>query len=200
MEGADSIVELYRRHARVWALARRHELVEQTWMDRFLGLLPASGRILDIGCGSGIPMARYLVERGHPVTGVDSSPEMIELFRQGLPDQTAWVADMRTMELGERFWGLLAWNSFFHLAHEAQRQMFGRFAEHAAPGAALLFTSGPGYGEAIGTLEGEPLYHASLEEAEYRQLLEQNGFRVVAHTREDPNCNHHTVWLAQSGS
>jgi hypothetical protein len=41
------------------------------------------------------------------------------------------------------------------------------------------------------------LYHASLGEAEYRSLLDQNGFDVVSHVVEDPTCGQHTVWLAK---
>jgi hypothetical protein len=56
--------------------------------------------------------------------------------------------------------------------------------EHASPGAALLFTSGPAYGEAIVEYRGEALYHTSLDGAEYRKLLELNGFRIVSHVVE----------------
>lgn len=75
--------------------------------------------------------------------------------------------------------------------------MFPTFREHAAPRAALMFTSGPSHGEAIGTYQGEPLYHASLDGAEYRVLLDEHGFEVVTHVVEDPTCGHHTVWLAR---
>jgi hypothetical protein len=75
--------------------------------------------------------------------------------------------------------------------------MFPIFRTHAAPCAALMFTSGPSHGEAVGSVEGEPLYHASLDIPEYRNLLAQNGFAVVARAVEDPTCGRHTVWLAQ---
>ena len=52
----------------------------------------------------------------------------------------------------------------------------------------------------MGTLEGEPLYHASLDAAEYRALLAAHGFAVVAHAIEDPTCDRHTIWLAQLAS
>lgn len=94
----------------------------------------------------------------------------------------------------------LAWDSFFHLHPDDQRQMFPIFRTHAAPRAALMFTSGPSHGEAVGSFEGEPLYHASLDSAEHRNLLAQNGFAVVAHAVEDPTCGRHTVWLAQLSS
>jgi hypothetical protein len=76
--------------------------------------------------------------------------------------------------------------------------MFPIFRTHARPKAALMFTSGPGHGEAIGTFQGEPLYHGSLDGAEYRSLLEDHGFEVVAQVTEDPDCADQTVWLAQA--
>jgi hypothetical protein len=59
-----------------------------------------------------------------------------------------------------------------------------------------MFTSGPGHGEATNTFKGEPLYHGSLDGAEYRSLLHQNGFDVVKNVVEDPDCGYHTIWLA----
>ena len=119
------------------------------------------------------------------------------MFKSNLPDQVAIVGDMRALKLDQCFNGLLAWDSFFHLAHDHQRAMFAAFHEHALPRAALMFTSGPALGKAIGTLEGEPLYHASLDNAEYRMLLDDNGFDVVAQVTEDATCGGRTVWLAQ---
>ena len=74
--------------------------------------------------------------------------------------------------------------------------MFVRFAAHARPGASLMFTSGTSEGEVIGSYCGEPLYHASLDPATYKQLLAANGFSVRAHVTNDPECGEHTVWLA----
>lgn len=195
---AARIVGLYRRHARAWAADRGERPgVERGWLDRFMALLPARGTVLDIGCGSGAPVAAALIARGHAVTGVDSSPEMITMCRERFPGGDWRVADMRGLALGCAFDGVLAWDSFFHLAHDDQRAMFPVFAAHAAPGAALMFTSGPGHGVAIGSYGGEPLFHASLDPAEYRALLAAQGFEVAAHVANDPECGGHTVWLAR---
>jgi SAM-dependent methyltransferase len=197
MTAAERIMDLYRRHAGAWTAARGTELRERVWIERFAGLMVPAATVLDIGCGSGEPIAVDLVRRGHPVTGIDSSPEMIALFRANLSDQAAAVADMRSLSLDSKFGGLIAWDSFFHLTPDDQRLMFPVFRDHARTGAPLLFTSGPAFGEATGTLEGEPLYHASLGPEEYRLLLDRNGFDVVAHIAEDPDCDGHTVWLAR---
>ncbi len=66
--------------------------------------------------------------------------------------------------------------------------------------AALMFTSGPSHGHVIGTYQGEPLYHGSLDESEYRSLLSANGFEVPSHVVEDRHsAARHTIWLAQLG-
>lgn len=196
---ADAIIGLYEQRALDWVgdRSRQTVLFEQGWLDRFAALVPEGGSILDIGCGPGKPIAAYLIGRGFDVHGVDSSPTMISLARGNFPDHRWTVADMRTLDLGRRFDGLLAWDSFFHLAYDDQRRMFPVFRDHANPGAPLLFTSGPRHGEAIGSLYGEPLYHASLDPSEYRALLEANGFAVVAERMEDPDCGGHSVWLAR---
>ena len=75
--------------------------------------------------------------------------------------------------------------------------MFEVFTKHSAPNATLMFTSGPGRGEILGEYRGEPLYHGSLDAAEYKQLLNDHGFTVLAHVSEDANCGYHTIWLAQ---
>ena len=195
---SDQIVDLYERHARVWDLDRGKNLIERFWLDAFRTILVPDSPILDIGCGSGEPIARYLIEAGHSLTGVDSSPSLIGLCHQRFPSQNWIVADMRRLDLGVRFGGILAWDSFFHLSHEDQRAMFVIFRAHAAPGAALMFTSGPTHGEAIGNYRGEPLYHASLAAEEYTALLDRHDFYVLRHVVEDANCEGHTVWLTQS--
>lgn len=106
------------------------------------------------------------------------------------------MGDMRTVNLGQRFDGIVAWDSFFHLGPDDQRAMFPRFAAHARPGAPLMFTSGTTEGEAIGSFCDEPLYHSSLATAEYEHLLTTNGFAVREYLVDDPHCGGHTVWLA----
>jgi SAM-dependent methyltransferase len=196
---ADKVIDLYDRHAHDDVADRR--IVgwsESAWLDRFVALLPQGASILDIGCGSGEPVAKYLIGRGFAVDGVDTSPTLIALCRERFPQRSWRVADMRALALQETFDGLLAWDSFFHLTHDDQRRMFPLFKRHASPGAALMFTTGTSHGEAIGVYRGEPLYHASLAPEEYQALLKLIGFRVMAHIVEDPNCGGHTVWLAQA--
>ena len=161
----DDILPTYNAVATEWDVQRSQALFERKWLNRMLNL--ASGKtVLDIGCGAGRPIARYLCEKGAVVTGLDGAPGMLNLFQTNLPEARAILADMRGLDLGETFDALLAWNSFFHLAPDDQRAMFAVFARHANPGAALMFTSGPEKGERIGKVAGQSVYHASLDPSE----------------------------------
>ncbi|HVX37143.1 MAG TPA: class I SAM-dependent methyltransferase [Hyphomicrobium sp.] len=195
---ADRIVGLYERHARTWDEERSQSLFERPWLQRFLELVPLAGSILDIGCGSSEPIAGFFVRAGYRVHGIDSSPAMIAFCKERFPNSAWDVADMRTLSVGRTFDGILAWDSFFHLSRDDQRRMFRIFRAHAAPNAALMFTSGTSDGVAMGTYGGEPLYHASLAPDAYRALLTEHGFEVVANIFEGAETGGHSIWLAKS--
>jgi len=194
---SNDVIRLYNEHGADFDSQRGRSLAEKPWLDRFTSLLPQGASILDIGCGSGEPIAGYLIGNGYDVTGIDSSLPLIELCRARFPEKLWAVADMRKLALGRRFDGLIAWHSFFHLKAEDQRRMFGIFGQHANDGAALMFTAGPGHGEAVGSFQGKPLYHASLAREEYESLLAMHGFRLLDHTLEDPDCGGATIYLAR---
>ncbi|ANC05507.1 methyltransferase [Pseudomonas putida] len=194
---ADQIISLYDRHAATWNDLRVNHFIDRKWIERFRSLLPPSATVLDLGCGSGQPVARYLIDAGASVIGVDSSEQMLALCSAQFPTQEWIHADMRTLALDRHFAAILAWNSFFHLKPDDQRKMFPVFQRHAAPGALLMFTSGPSHGEALGVFEGETLYHASLDPQEYTALLANHDFELLEHIAEDAECGGQTVWLGR---
>jgi SAM-dependent methyltransferase len=194
---AERIIGLYQRYAFEWDKERNRSLFEKPWLNRFLALLSPGASILDVGCGSAEPIARYWIERGYEVTGIDSSSALVGICKERFPNSDWRVADMRELTLGRQFDGVLAWDSFFHLSPQDQQKMFPVFRRHAAARGALMFTSGPAHGSKMGTYKGEPLYHGSLDGTEYRALLDQNGFAIVSNVVEDPACGYRTIWLAQ---
>ncbi|MGW0760731.1 class I SAM-dependent DNA methyltransferase [Streptomyces sp. NPDC002814] len=85
-----------------------------------IGSLPAGSRVLDLGCGTGLPTARQLAEAGLDVVGVDLSDGMIALARKHVPTgefHQADIADLRPggpLDLG-RFDGVAAFFSLLML-------------------------------------------------------------------------------------
>ena len=203
MESSDHvhrrIVEIYNQHAHAWDQHRSRVFFEQQWLNKFIDLLPPAGRVLDVGCGAGEPIAAYLLQRGLAVTGLDAAETMLDIFRSRLP-AADWVnMDMRRLQLDTRFDGIVSWDGFFHLTQQAQRQVLVRFADHLSHDGALLLTIGHEAGEVTGTVEGEAVYHSSLDPNEYRTILTNLGFDNIEIKLEDGECGFHSVLLAQRG-
>lgn len=195
---ADRITQIYERYAVEWDADRNGaRWIDKPWHERFAASLVEQACVLDLGCGTGMPVAWNLLRHGHRITGVDASPAMISICRDRMPEQEWIVSDMRVVGLNRDFDGILAWDSFFFLPPEDQQNIFKLFADHAACGALLMFNTGPRRGESIGQYRGEPLYHASLDAGEYEALLARAGFGVLAHSIEDPEAGGRTVWLAR---
>jgi SAM-dependent methyltransferase len=195
---ADRVISHYERYALSWDVDRRAATwYDKSWIDRFIALLPAGSSVLDVGCGGGQPVAFAMVTAGMKVTGVDTSPTLLALCRNRMPDQEWIRGDMRTLALGRQFGGVLAWDSFFHLKHDDQRAMFPIFAAHAKRGAILMYNAGLAHGEGIGCYRGDPLYHASLSDAEYKSLLDATGFELLEHAVGDPTKGGRIVWIAR---
>ncbi|MFC5344933.1 trans-aconitate 2-methyltransferase [Brevundimonas staleyi] len=179
-DAAADIVDLYDRRAADWVADRGRALTEadRIWLDRLAERLQPGDAVLDVGCGSGRPMAAALIERGFRLTGVDSSAGLIAHAKADLPEGRFIQADMRTLDLGEAFAGVLAWHSLFHLSPADQRIALPRLLAHAAPRASILFSSGPREGHVVGDWRGDPLYHGSLDPEAYETLLTSQGFVV----------------------
>lgn len=187
---------IYERQARYWDKIRDRSLYEKAWLDRFLHTLPSHGRLLDIGCGSGVSVSEYCINQGFDLVGIDYSKTMIELARQKFPKSRWHVQDMTAMEIDGSFDGIYSWDGFFHLSIKEQRLLIPKISEQLRSGGAILLTVGTNEGEVTGTVGGETVYHASLSPDEYEQLLRNNGFQDITFVPEDPTCNGRTVLMA----
>jgi ubiquinone/menaquinone biosynthesis C-methylase UbiE len=187
---------VYETHAAAWDAQRNRCLFERPWLDRLVAGTSPNDTVLDVGCGAGEPIARHILEQDRRVCGVDFAEPMLAVARTRFP-RARWInADMRDLDLGESFAGVIAWNSFFHLSPDEQRSTIPRLARHVAPGGCLLLTVGPSASERIGSVGGEPVYHASLSIDEYEERLRGVGMEVEDFVPEDPGCAGHSVLFA----
>lgn len=203
MGRAEDVAPLYDDIAAWFDDVRRRDLaMERPYFEKLLALAPAEPAVLDLGCGSGEPVAKFFLENHCRVTGVELSREMLEIaqnrFAEQFPDSEWIFADMRGLALDRRFDIILAWDSFFHLTRDAQRAMFPVFAAHLNPSGLLIFNTGGEDGESWGEMQGLRFHHASLARQDYEALLAENGFTVLVRNADDPDCGGRTVWIAQA--
>lgn len=194
-----TVLKAYQKISKWYNDNRSRDLFEKSWLDKAISHLNPKASILDLGCGMGEPIAQYFLDLGFKVTGVDGCNDLIKLAQHNLPAGNFLLGDMRELRLGNKFDFIIAWNSFFHLCQDDQRNMFNVFTSHLNTHGILMFTAGSKAGEAWSDNGGENLYHASLSPDGYKQLLKEYGFELIDYKINDKDCNNHTVWLAKYG-
>ncbi len=193
----EKVYESYEEIVQWFDATRTKTLMESEYLNLIVKSVPAGASVLDLGCGTGEPIAQFFIDKGFKVMGVDGSKKMINLCNKRFPDQQWIVSDMRDINLKQKFDVVLAWHSFFHLDHDSQRKMFKIFSEHTKSGGILAFTAGEEEDEIWSNNGGQILYHASLSTKEYKKLLSATSFKILIHKVQDSECGEATVWVAQ---
>ncbi len=111
-------------------------------LELLAGHIKAGSRVLDLGCGCGIPATEGL-SRQHRVTGVDISPVQIERARSLAPGAEFICADMTAIDLpaGE-FDAVVSLYAIIHVPVGEQPGLFGKIRDWLKPGGWFLCTVG----------------------------------------------------------
>lgn len=166
-------------------------------LERVLSLAPATGRALDVGCGSEGRFLKRLAEWGYAVEGMDISPAMVELARERSPDAKFHVADICEWELPAKYDFISAWDSTFHLPIARQEPVLRKLCNGLSPGGVLLFTCGGGEaGEIAGSFAGQDFEYSTLGVEAFIAILADCGC-FCRHVEYDQWPENHVLVVAQ---
>jgi cyclopropane fatty-acyl-phospholipid synthase-like methyltransferase len=115
---------------------------EQACLDTLLAGLPDGSTILDAGCGTGRPMAEYVIARGHRVVGIDQSEELLAKAGNRFPDQTWIHAGLDNYPFEGEYQAVICWDALFHIERRHHEDMIGRMADCLPTGGRLMLTVG----------------------------------------------------------
>ncbi|MCF6764947.1 GNAT family N-acetyltransferase [Thiotrichales bacterium 19S3-7] len=193
-----SVKHLYNKLCHWFDNARNKNLeMEQNYLQLIIKLIPDTGSILDVGCGTGEPIAKFFIEKNYPLIGIDNSEAMLSLCKKRFPNNQWLLMDMRKITLTQTFDCVIAWHSFFHIPKEEQKALLCHLIDYISENGLLIFTSGVEHGDIWSDNGGEMLFHSSLSSHEYKKILQMNKMIVLQHTISDPSCGGATVWVAQ---
>jgi len=140
--------------------------------------LPPSSSIVDVGCGSGVPIAQGLIEDGFTVFGIDASPILITAFRRLVPEaQTACEAAQDSAFFHRTFAGAVSIGLLFLLAADDQQKVLHGVANALVPGGRFLFSAPREVCEWRDRQTGRP--SRSLGQQAYERHLEASGLRLI---------------------
>lgn len=183
------------------------------YVDKVLEGLPSRARVLDLGCGTGAPIARHIVQQGYRVTGVDQSQEMLKIAEKVVPEAELIHGDMVEIQFDEKFAAAIAWDSVFHVERKQHSAVFRKLADALEIGGRLLLSVG---GSDAGSSDGAPasddnsgaegftsemfghtFFYSGFEPKVTRQLLEAEGFEIEVWEIDDPSSRGHIAVIVR---
>lgn len=151
--------------------------------------------VLDIGCGTGIPVTKILLDEGLVAYALDASPKMIEDFRQNFPNTPVACESVEKSRFFDRsFDGIISVGLMFLLSEETQRMVIPKIAAALNPGGRLLFTAPPDKMEWKDAMTEQ--VSRSLGADQYRELITNSGLSMINEV-DDEGGNHHFNALRQ---
>lgn len=163
---------------------------EKAYLDTFLRDMAARSAILDLGCGTGRPMAEYILNQGHKVTGIDQAVELLERARTRMPSGTWIESTIEGFDTDDRFASVVCWDALFHIPREHHPAILARIAKMLIPRGRLMLTVGgskhqhPAFTD---TMFGETFFYDSFPPEKVMSMLGELGFRpLVAEFMNEP--------------
>jgi len=166
-----------------WYASERDDQTGVPEATALASLIPRGSRVLDIGCGNGIPITRALLGRGHSLVGLDSSSAMLQRFRNNCPDTPAVRGIAQSCPFVDCiFDAAVAWGIMFHLNHQDQCRAIASISRVLKNRAPFLFTSGKvgGFEGKVGTMNGVVFRYFSYSIRNYRCILRDHGFALLS--------------------
>jgi cyclopropane fatty-acyl-phospholipid synthase-like methyltransferase len=172
--------------------------VRDRWLRDMIARLPDAARVLDLGCGAGVPVAYRLAERGFDVVGVDGSVEQVKLARRNVPAAEFFHADMTTIAfLPRSLDAVAAFYSITHVPREEHATLFRRIADWLKPDG--LFIASLGWDECadwVGEWLGTEMFFSHYDASTYEGLVREAGFNIeLAEVVDQDNDDARFLWV-----
>ena len=173
--GYDALVDRYKE----WA-ADTADTVRDRLLAVFMDRLPDGSRVLDVGCGSGVPSTRLLAQR-YSVTGFDISAGQLSEARRNVPSATFIQADLATVQFAAgSFHGITAFYALAHVPRRLHGEILQRIASWLTLEGLLLATLGAGDSpDWIGDWLGQRMFFSSHLPEVNRELIRAAGLSPV---------------------
>lgn len=150
-------------------------------LEKFASLLPEKPHILDLGCGAGIPTAKFLTEKGIRVTGIDLSETMLNLARKNVPNGEFLKMDMNELKFNKNtFDGIISVYALFHVPRDKHIDIFRKAFEIMKSGGILMINIGIHESEGTSRFFGVPMFWSNFNPKITLDLVKKAGFSIIS--------------------
>lgn len=153
----------------------------ERYTNKLLENAPASPRVLELGCGAGIPITRMLLERNAQVVANDISAKQLAMAKVNCPQATLVPGDMAALSFEPAsFDGVVGFYTIFHLPRAEQSDMLSKIRSWLKPGGLFVFNLATIDKEEIhGEFMGHGMYWSSFGVEENKAMVTGAGLEIL---------------------
>jgi len=182
-------------------MAARDLFVNSRYIERLERLLKPGSLILDLGCGSGKPIDKLFVYRGHSVIGIDIAKKQIKLARKNVPQARYIVKDISDLRKEEfTVDAVISFYTIIHVPRETHRELFEKINSFLPPGGLVLVTMGSSEWQGTGDFYGVNMYWSQYGPEKNREIIQEAGFQLILEEIDTAGAEKHQVILAAKSS
>jgi len=174
-EGYNAIAETY------LAWVQQRPTAHHVKLGQILEYLDADSKVLELGCGAGVPVTAVLTQHVAEVVANDYSEEQIALAKSNAPQARFVHGDMTQLEFAPgTFDAVVAFYSFFHVPREKHEALIRNIHGWLRKDGLILFTYSAHAEEGIYPMFlGARTYFSSFGIDQIIEIVESCGFAVV---------------------
>jgi trans-aconitate methyltransferase len=169
-----------------------------SWVEELRDHVPPGSRVLDLGCGAGVPATSALVAAGFEVTGIDISAVQIERARKLVPEAAFVCADMVEWDcLPNIFDAIVSFYALIHVPLQDQQALIPRLASWLTTSGYLMAIVGAQRWTGVEDYMGAQMFWDHADTDTYLAWLGQAGLEPLWHRYVPEGASGHTLLLAQ---
>ena len=181
MDFKKTVKDGYNTIANRYLAERTRDSQDVRLLDELMERLPGNAKVLDAGCGAGIPISQILSER-FQVTGVDFSEAQVELARKNVPAAKFLCEDITKLDFpDETFDGITSYYAIIHIPREEHQALLANFHRMLKPGGLALLCLGAEH--LIEDIDenylGTRMYWSHYDADTYLNMLRDCGFEIL---------------------
>ena len=150
-------------------------------ITKVLKRLPKGSSVIDLGCGAGVPISKFLSNKGYKVTGIDFSTGMIKLARKNVPKGKFVRMDMTKLKFKPNsFDGAVSFYAIIHVPREKHKKIYKSLHKILKPGGIILVNaSGGDKWEATEEYMGVPMFWSHYGPKLTPKIITDAGFEIL---------------------
>jgi len=163
--------------------------------DELISRLNRNSKILDLGCGIGLPYDKYFVKNKINLTGIDISEKHIELAKKNVKSAKYFVGDFFSKEIKGKFDAIVSYFAIFHIPRIEHLKLLKRINSLLKKEGYILITLGAESMKCAvnPNFVGAPMAWSSYSVENNKKLISKAGFEILMAV-EDYRIERH-LWI-----